>query len=379
MNSLYFVLFTTLFISFISLNQENKEVIKIDIDRDCKKYISKRTYKNEIFTQKISVTSGIEVSFAFSSSKDLQEKRRMIYFHFNENKFRFFDNKTIRLEVDEGDFRFDRPIDFQVFETTNVLDGEKNETFTIGFLLKDTFTDAIKNASSITLNMFKDLSKKHKDWEFSNSTLTDFVDSYNCFVKYYSPIYDKLLKERIKKEEEYQKTLKSYETNFRDSKWYDSKSEVKVSEKSDPIIEKEQAIGYKATLNGDEFRAYFYFNKDRLYKGAYSLQEDYVNENNFYAKYKEIGDIITQKYGEPKKIIKKRNKDLYNEPNEIGMSIQTGEYKEYTLWETKHTYILLSIEGENFDSNLIIEYTSKDPELFLDAKKSIQKKKTEGF
>lgn len=378
MNSLYFVFFSTLFISFISLTQENKEVIKIDVDRDCKKYISKRTYKNEIFTQKISVTSGIEVSFAFSSSKDLEQKRRMIYFQFNENKFRLFDNKTIRLEVDEKDFNFDRPITFQVFETTT-LSGEKNETFTIGFLLNDTFTDAIKNASSITLHMFKDLSQKHKNWEFSNSTLTDFVESYNCFVKYYSPIYDRLLKERIKEEEEYQKTLKSYETNFRDSKWYDTKSEVKALEKSEPIIEKDDAIGYKVTLNGDKFRAYFYFNKDRLHKGAYSLQEDYVNENNFYAKYKEIGDILTHKYGEPKKIIKKRNKDLYNEPNEIGMSIQTGEYKEFTLWETKNTYILLSIEGENFDSKLIIEYFTKDPELLLDAKENIQKKQTEGF
>ena len=44
---------TILYLSAFS--QEAKEVIKIEVDSDCKDCISKRTYKDEIFTQQLTI------------------------------------------------------------------------------------------------------------------------------------------------------------------------------------------------------------------------------------------------------------------------------------------------------------------------------------
>ena len=132
-------------------------------------------------------------------------------------------------------------------------------------------------------------------------------------------------------------------------------------------------------MNNDNFLALYYFNQDRLYQGVYVLEEDYVNENNFYTKYKEIQKILTSKYGEPKKVTKHRSKDLFDGANEIGMAIQTGEYSEYTLWETKKSTITLIIEGENFDSKLTIRYNTKDSALLMEVKKDDKIRRTDGF
>src|SRR5690606_5140157 len=100
---------------------------------------------------------------------------------------------------------------------------------------------------------------------------------------------------------------------------------------------------------------------------------------NFYVKYKEIQKLLTQKYGEPKKVSKQKSKGLFDGANEIGMAIQTGEYKEFSIWETRNSRIMLIIEGENFDSKLTIRYNTKDPNLLLDAKEEDKKKSLEGF
>ena len=61
------------------------------------------------------------------------------------------------------------------------------------------------------------------------------------------------------------------------------------------------------------------------------------------------------------------------------MAIQTGEYTEYAIWETKDTEIKLIITGENFDSDLTIRYNSKDSQLTIDVEKSNKKSRTDGF
>jgi len=61
------------------------------------------------------------------------------------------------------------------------------------------------------------------------------------------------------------------------------------------------------------------------------------------------------------------------------MAIQTGEYQEYTYWETKTSTIKLIIEGENFDSKITIRYNTKDPSLSTEVKSDNNVKKVQGF
>lgn len=368
--------------SFCTFSQEAKEVIKIEVDKDCKSCISKRTYVDEIFTQQLTIASGIyikaKVGFAFQENFMFDTKGKMIYFHFDQDLFKWYDTKNVYLNIDGKEYALTVLVDFIKNKTMNAL-AETVYVYSLGYVLDDSLAVAISNAETVNLELMKNSTRKRKSWELSNSTVEDLVKSYNCFVKYYTPIEQRLTEEQRKADEEYEKNLKTFETNFRDSKWYDSKDLVLASQDADPSIQMDDVLAYSVQLNNDDFLAFYYFNENRLYQGVYVLDEEYVNENNFYKKYIEIKRILSSKYGEPKKVIKHRNRDLYDQADEIGMAIQTGEYQEYTLWETKNTRILLIIEGEKFDSKLTIRYNTKDPKLSLEVKKDNQEKSTEGF
>lgn len=307
-----------------------------------------------------------------------ENKGKMIYVHFNENFFKYYYTDNIYLNIDNVEFKLNELADFIKTQTTNAL-LETTYIYSLGYVLDDDLANAIKNASSIRFEMIRRSNNKRREWELSNSTINDLKNYYNCFVKYYTPIEQRLIEEERARNEEYERNLKKFDNNFRNSKWFDSKEAVKASENSEIHLEKDDYLAYETTLNADKFIAVFYFNNDRLFKGAYLYEGKFVNENNFYSKYNELKNILTKKYGEPKKVIKHRNRSLYDGIEEIGMAIQTGEYKEYTLWETKNSTILLSIEGENFDSKISIVYDTKDPILKKEANETIEKKSTEGF
>jgi hypothetical protein len=365
-----------------AFSQEAKEVIKIEVDSDCKDCISKRTYKDEIFTQQLTIVTGLyikaKVGFAYQDNFMFEKKGKMIYFHFDQDLFKWYDTKTIYLNIDGTEYQLNVLVDFLKNQTINAL-AETVYVYSLGYVLDDSLAKAIQNAKIVKLELLNASSKQRKSWDLSSSTVTDLVKHYNCFFKYYSPIEKRLEEEKKLAEEEYQKNLKSYETDYRNSKWIDSKETVKKSSSDSLLLENTDALAYRVKLNNDEYKAFYYFNKDRLYQGVYVLDEEYVNENNFYAKYLEVKKVLTSKYGEPKKVIKHRSKDLWDKANEIGMAIQTGEYQEYTFWETKTTTIMLIIEGENFDSKLTIRYNTKDPNLSIDVKTEEKAKSTEGF
>ena len=370
-----------LILTFNSLSQEVKEVIKIEIDDNCKECIRKRTYIDEIFTKQLTIVTGLyikaRIGFAYQENFRFERKGKMIYFHFDQDLFKWYNTNNIYLKIDNHEFVLNKLSDFIKNETMNAL-AETVNIYSLGYVLDDTLENSIKNAKNITFELLNN-SNQRKSWELSNNTVTELVQYYNCFYKYYSPIELKHKEEQKKIEEEYQKNLKEYEFDYRYSKWLDNKENVKKSNKDSLVIEKENALAYKVELNNDNFLAFYYFNNDRLYQGVYLLDEKYINENNFYEKYLEVKKILTSKYGEPQKVIKHRSKDLWDKANEIGMAIQTGEYQEYSFWETKNSTITLIIEGENFNSKLTIRYNSKDLNLNSDVNTEQKIKKTDGF
>lgn len=371
-------------LSFCLYSQEIKEIIKINIDNECKSCISKTTFENEIYTkQQLTIIDGMlinaKIGFAYKENFMFDGKGKMIYFHFNKDLFKSYNTKIIYININEIEYQLTELVDFTKNQNINKFNSTMEYTYSLGYVLDSMLENSLKNAQSIKIELINNISHLRKTWDLNQTKVKDLVDEYNCFFKYYSPIDRKLVDERKKAEEEYEKKLKSYETNFRNSKWFDTKEDVKNIESAELTLEQPDALAYKVKLNNDEFLALFYFNKKRFYQGVYLLKEKYVNENNFYNKYNEIKSILIEKYGEPKKITKKRSRNLYNGIDEIGMAIQTGEYTEYTLWETKNSTILLIIEGENFDSKLTIRYNTKDPELSKEIKVLNIEKSTEGF
>lgn len=372
----------TTFLYFSAFSQEAKEVIKIEVENDCKDCISKRTYKDEIFTQPLTIVTGLyikaKVGFAYQDNFMFDQKGKMIYFHFDQDLFKLYDTKTIYLNINGKEHKLNSLCDFLKNKTINAL-AETVYVYSLGYVLDDSLATAIQNAQIVNLELLNASSKQRKSWELSTATVNYLVNYYNCFVRYYRPIEQRLEEEKRIADQQYRNNLKSFETDYRNSKWLDSKETVKKSVFDSLQLETIDALAYKVKLNNDDFKAFYYFNKNRLYQGVYVLDEQYINENNFYAKYQEVKNVLTSKYGEPKKVVKHRNKDLWNEANEIGMAIQTGEYQEYSFWETKTATITLIIEGENFDSQLTIRYKTKDPNLSIEVKTEEKAKSIEGF
>lgn len=363
------------------LAQDNREAIKIEVDKDCKSSISKRTFKDEIYTDPIRIVNTLNtvvtLMFSYKENFIYEDKGPVLNLWFNQEFLTRYSNDHIYFTIDGKEFDLHQLIEFETYDRT--IDNKTETWWGLGFYLGSELTSAFDNAVNMEMAMIERKSRERREWKYNPILVNSIVEAYDCFVKYYTPIDEKLREERRLAQEDYEKNLKTFDENFRDSKWFDNKDAVRTTQNTEPSIEKEDALAYDVKLNNDNFSAFYYFNKDRLYQGVYLLEEDYVNENNFYLKYKEIKKILTAKYGEPKKVTKHRSRDLYDGAKEIGMAIQTGEYSEYTLWETKNTIITLIIKGENFDSKLTIRYNSKDPELLLEVEKVDQEKRTDGF
>ncbi len=375
------LLFTTLVCCTTISAQDNREAIKIEVDKDCKSAINKRTFKDEIYTNPVRIVNTLNtvvtLMFSYKENFIYEDKGPVLNIWFNEEFLTRYLTDHIFLTIDGKEFDLDQLIEFETYDQT--IDNKTETWWGLGFYLDSDLKNAFDSAVNMEMGMLERKSRERNIWKFNPLIIKGIVDAYDCFVTYYSPIDSRLSDERKIARENYEKNLKEFDVNYRDSKWFDNKETVKKSQSTEPSVDREDALAYQVKLNNDNFLALYYFNQDRLYQGVYVLEEDYVNENNFYTKYKEIQKILTSKYGEPKKVTKHRSKDLFDGANEIGMAIQTGEYSEYTLWETKKSTITLIIEGENFDSKLTIRYNTKDSALLMEVKKDDKIRRTDGF
>ena len=378
-----FILFSSSFIcsNVFSQGKEGKEAIKIDVDKDCKSNIAKRTYINEIYTKPKIIMKGwnmaSSLTFAYTESPIYLDKGVVLFVNMDIDFFGEYDTKHIYITINDNQHDLHKLIAFEKRELE--LSDKTLISYSLGYRMTDEFISDLNNAESFTIGIINNKSRKRKIWEFQKPFIEDLKKTLDCFVKYYKPIDDKLKKEEEEKTAERIRNLKEYDLHFRKSKWGESKSIVKSNELVEISVDNETGFSAPVRLNGDEYTAHFYFNKDRFYQGVYSLQEDYINENNFYLKYKELKKILTSKYGEPYQVSKNRTNDTYEGLNEIGRAIETGEYNEYSLWETLNSTITLFITGENFDSQLTVRYKTKDAKLRVDVDKEHKKIITEGF
>ena len=358
------LLVLSLILAFQGYSQ-TKEIIKIDVIKGCSKYVSKRQYAGESYSKPLEIIKGMynkaNMTFAY------KENRRLIYFTFNDDMLKNYDLSTINLTIDGKTHAFEGLLDFQKVATVNGwLDEVQN--YYLGYELKNEIIQDLNSSSSLSISMIKTLTKKRKVWDFGKGLSNDIREAYNCFEKHAKPI-----------EDEYIASLKTYDTNFRNSIWKSSKEQVIKTEKAELQLKTEDALSYKVKLNNDKFHALYYFNNNLFYQGVYSFKGEFVNENNYYSKYNSLSKILEKKYGKPRSVNKYRSGDLFKDLDDIGMAIKTGRYSETRIWETKQSLIELYITGENFDVSLTIRYRTKDSELIKVVKNKIEEESTEGF
>ena len=164
-------------------------------------------------------------------------------------------------------------------------------------------------------------------------------------------------------------------SQFRGVDWGSTK-EATIAILGEPNKVLENGILYTDfLLGGKKVYTICYFDNNKLYKGAYVLNELHSNKNDYLFDFSDWKKALTEKYGEPieNEVIWKN--DLYKgQTQDYGMAISAGHLLLYSIYEEGDTSIECSISGDNYELTVKIIYSSKS---LSDLKK--KKINTEGF
>jgi|TARA_B110000211_G_scaffold210570_1_gene248760 hypothetical protein len=145
---------------------------------------------------------------------------------------------------------------------------------------------------------------------------------------------------------------------FRGMEWSSSKKDL-ISKYGNPEFENEAWVVYKYTLAGKSVSSVFRYKQDRLYQGAYLLDEKHTNRNDYINDYDKFKGLLTKKYGEPKEDETYWKKDLYKDDySDWGMAVAVGHLIKYSSWSDEKTDIECSIQGDNYKIEVTIVYKS---------------------
>ena len=93
--------------------------------------------------------------------------------------------------------------------------------------------------------------------------------------------------------------------DFRNTRWGMKKDKVLSTEKNKPIKAAAEGQYFSAIYTGEVagLKAHYgyYFLDDVLVRGFYVLKETHSNRNEYIKDYNKLKEILTRKYGRPKK------------------------------------------------------------------------------
>lgn len=148
--------------------------------------------------------------------------------------------------------------------------------------------------------------------------------------------------------------------SFRKTNWGMTKEQVKQSEELHVIEERSDILYYQTIISGLQTFLYYIFVHDRLVRSKYVFNETHSNNNAYIMDFENLKEALIKKYLQPKEDRKIWQDDLYkDEPDDWGSAIGRGDLSLYSLWSFGDTDIFLGLSGDNFEFNLVIEYSSK--------------------
>ena len=155
-------------------------------------------------------------------------------------------------------------------------------------------------------------------------------------------------------------TLQGEDADFRQLRWGMTIEEVKEIEGA-PDYETPEALLYDTRVGGVDAHMIMYFEDGGFYQAVYAFQEDRVNYNNYLRDFEKIGRLLRQVYGEPSGSDNHHDLrgSLYRDDRDYwGLAVATGQLAILSGWETDRTRIIHSIDGENYEVNHRIGYTT---------------------
>jgi hypothetical protein len=139
------------------------------------------------------------------------------------------------------------------------------------------------------------------------------------------------------------------------TKWGMTKQEVKDTIGSN-FNDEEDSINYEDSVANKMAIVIFYFVQDKLFNVVVGLLLDTTNNEKYIHNFSELEDLLIDKYGKPKKKIKRGSKNPYVSDS-LAISLGEGFYK--TTWETRESKIILYLGGDKTKMKLGIYYISQ--------------------
>lgn len=124
---------------------------------------------------------------------------------------------------------------------------------------------------------------------------------------------------------------------------------------------KKSGDGYVRSLTVAGMSAYqmYWFTQDKLTVSTTLFGERYSNKNEYVNQFNKLRELLTQKYGEPKRVWADWSQDMYRDmPEHIGFAIANGHVQFIGYWRTEKTGIELVLSGNNREVSLRVRYHS---------------------
>lgn len=165
---------------------------------------------------------------------------------------------------------------------------------------------------------------------------------------------------------ETQKSASTSDSDFRDVQWGMSVNKVKEIEKTKLISEQKgykDILIYSDSLMGLDCHVGYVFVNDKLVRSKYIITQKHTNKNEYIYDYDRLKKILIDKYGEPEWTKNNDDKTWLNSlfkgsPEDWGKAVSAGHLVYSSEWHTPKSKIGLSLSGDNFEIELVIEYKS---------------------
>ncbi len=105
----------------------------------------------------------------------------------------------------------------------------------------------------------------------------------------------------------------------------------------------------------------YVFPNNRLIRSRYLITEEHSNRNDYIQDFTSLKLLLIKKYGSPEEDRIYWKRDSYKDmPDHWGFAISTGDLLYYSVWQTEDTEISMTLDGDNYEIFLLIDYTGKE-------------------
>ncbi len=170
------------------------------------------------------------------------------------------------------------------------------------------------------------------------------------------------------------KGIENKGADFRVAKWGDSKKIVMQKEGKTDLSTIDNLYLFSDFVAGISCDVAYIFTNDKLTMAKYLFNPTHSNKNDFIKDFRELVNLMTEKYGKPDYNAPEWRNSLYkDDPDDYGFAVSLGHLSYSAGWLGETTGITVALYGENYKISLIIQYVSKKYE-GLREKTNIQSK-----